>query len=249
MTKAALLIGINYLSDPMNRLNGCCNDVINMAHLLKTKYGFLDNKVKVTTDALDPNSTTRDAIVKSLHEFAQQSWDDHIDVAYFHYSGHGSQQWDTSGEEKDLKDEGICPSDFCRTGLIIDDELLKIFSSFNPKTTVLAVFDCCHSESILDLPFEYPSTKPLYAVKKQMPKVVMLSGCIDSSTSDDAYDATTKKFGGALTMCLMKALQDNKSTKLVDIYQRVLTYLKEGRYVQHPVMSSSFIITPDLKLF
>jgi hypothetical protein len=45
------------------------------------------------------------------------------DSLFFHYSGHGSQVVDHSGDEEDGLDETICPVDFKSAGQIIDDEV------------------------------------------------------------------------------------------------------------------------------
>jgi len=249
--KAALLIGINYTNDPINRLNGCCNDVMNMAALLQTKYGFTSENITVLAD-LEPALvalTTYDSIIQNIKELSEKSWKEDLDVAFFHYSGHGSQQTDFSGDEADGKDEGICPCDFAKRGLILDDELLKLFKTFNPKTTIFVVFDCCHSASMLDLPYVYPSLIPEKEVTVELPKIVMISGCIDASTSEDAYDTNTRRFGGALTMCLNKVFHDNQSTVLSSLYERLLNYIKAGEHRQHPIMSSSFPIDTQLKMF
>lgn len=247
--KAALLIGINYILDSRNRLNGCVNDVMNMASLLVDQYGFPREKVLVVADSnvKAVQQTTRDAIIRRLYEFAISSWRDNLEIAYFHYSGHGTQQNDVNFDEPDGKDEGICPCDFSTSGLIIDDDLLTIFSQFNPNTKVIAVFDCCHSGSILDLPYEYDDSatapKSNTTSNKILPKIVMLSGCVDSDTSADAFNGKT--YGGALTMALTRALTDGQSNKCLDLHKRVLKYIKEGNYSQRPVMASSFLLDAD----
>jgi len=249
--KAALLIGINDINDPINRLNGCCNDVMTMASLLQTKYGFTPNNITVLAD-LEPalvDLTTHDSIIREIQLLGKKSWDENLDVVFFHYSGHGSQQLDVSGDEKDGQDEGICPSDFYTKGLILDDDLWRLLKAFNPKTTIFVVMDCCHSASMLDLPYVYPFLAPEKEVPVDIPKIIMISGCVDSSTSADAWDDVSRKFGGALTLCLNKALNDGQASTLSLLYHRLLEYLEQGEYTQNPVMSSTFPIDNNLKLF
>lgn len=254
MSKAALLIGINYILDSANRLNGCANDVTNMGKLLVSKYGFPREKVTVIADT-HPRFvplTTREAIISRLYDLVIKSWSENLDTVYFHFSGHGTQQADFNGDEKDGMDEGICPSDFDRSGIITDDQLFQIFRQFNPKTKVLTVFDCCHSGSILDLPFEYvqgSTPQPSDTTSKSQPRIIMLSGCMDSQTSEDAFNNQTRQFGGALTMSLMRSLNDTKSTLLGDLFKQLAVNLQQGAYSQRPVVSSTFPLSDSIALF
>ena len=45
------------------------------------------------------------------------------DSLVFHYSGHGGQKRDMTGEEVDGMNETLCPMDFQRVGEITDDEV------------------------------------------------------------------------------------------------------------------------------
>ncbi len=63
----------------------------------------------------------------------------------FHYSGHGSQVADVSGDEIDKKDETICPHDFAEAGMIKDDDFRSMLRDL-PEGVNLDVFlDSCHS--------------------------------------------------------------------------------------------------------
>lgn len=81
------------------------------------------------------------------------------DSLFFHYSGHGGQTNDQDGDEADGYDEVIYPLDFETNGFIDDDTLHRLMVTPLPKGTRLtALFDSCHSGSVLDLPYMY-STK------------------------------------------------------------------------------------------
>jgi len=91
------------------------------------------------------------------------------DSLIFHYSGHGGQRKDYDGDEKDYNDECIYPVDsltnegaseeertIAAQKVLIDDVLHRTLVSSLPRGTRLtAVFDSCHSGSVLDLPFVY----------------------------------------------------------------------------------------------
>ena len=78
------------------------------------------------------------------------------DSLFFHFSGHGGQRQDASGDESDGMDETILPVDYHAVGHITDDEMNKLMVRPLPHGVRLtAVFDCCHSGSSLDLPYTY----------------------------------------------------------------------------------------------
>jgi hypothetical protein len=81
------------------------------------------------------------------------------DNLFFHYSGHGGQQQDTSGDEADGYDETILPCDYTKAGQIVDDDLHEILvKPLKRGIKLVAIFDSCHSGSVLDLPFTYKSS-------------------------------------------------------------------------------------------
>lgn len=74
------------------------------------------------------------------------------DSLVFHFSGHGSQQRDTRGEELDGMNETLCPVDFSTAGMITDDEINDTIVKPLPHGVRLhAVIDACHSGTVLDL--------------------------------------------------------------------------------------------------
>lgn len=76
------------------------------------------------------------------------------DSLIFHYSGHGSQQIDYSGEEPDGYNETLCPVDFETQGMIVDNQINDIIVKPLPHGVRLhAIIDACHSGTVLDLPF------------------------------------------------------------------------------------------------
>lgn len=76
------------------------------------------------------------------------------DSLVFHYSGHGSQQRNYTGDEIDGYDETLCPLDFETQGMIVDDEINATIVRPLPRGVKLhAIIDSCHSGTMLDLPF------------------------------------------------------------------------------------------------
>lgn len=153
--RKALLIGINYIGTP-NALKGCINDVRNIRTFLNERYGFrLEDMVVLTDDQQNPVSRpTRANIIRACKWLVEGARPN--DSLFLHFSGHGGQTEDLDGDEEDGLDETIYPVDFKQTGMIVDDELHDILVKPLPAGCRLtAIFDCCHSGSVLDLPYEY----------------------------------------------------------------------------------------------
>lgn len=152
--RKAVCIGINY-PDSSAPLRGCINDALMMARFLGT-HGFTD--ITMVTDdaknkgtALYPTRANLLTHMTNLVKGAQAG-----DSLFLHYSGHGSQEKDTDGDEQDGMDETIVPSDYATAGQITDDVLHRILVESLPRGTRLTVImDCCHSGSALDLPFTF----------------------------------------------------------------------------------------------
>lgn len=76
------------------------------------------------------------------------------DSLVFHFSGHGSQQRNYTGDEIDGFDETLCPLDFETQGMIVDDEINATMVKSIPHGVKLhAIIDACHSGTMLDLSF------------------------------------------------------------------------------------------------
>mmetsp|Transcript_6011 Transcript_6011/g.17100 ORF Transcript_6011/g.17100 Transcript_6011/m.17100 type:complete len:183 (+) Transcript_6011:3409-3957(+) len=70
--------------------------------------------------------------------------------------GHGSRVRDYTGREQSGYNSTLVPIDFDRGGHIIDDELYEHLVCRMPKgTTLTCLMDCCHSGTVLDLPFNF----------------------------------------------------------------------------------------------
>jgi hypothetical protein len=71
------------------------------------------------------------------------------DYLVFFYAGHGTQVSDGGGEEEDGLDECIVTTDV----KYIKDDVLKqrLVDTLRPSQKLLCVFDCCHSQTMLDL--------------------------------------------------------------------------------------------------
>mmetsp|Transcript_21031 Transcript_21031/g.26614 ORF Transcript_21031/g.26614 Transcript_21031/m.26614 type:complete len:255 (-) Transcript_21031:41-805(-) len=115
----------------------------------------------LTDDDKNDGMPTRENMIngmKWLVEGAQPG-----DSLFFHYSGHGGQQEDTTGMEEDGLDETIMPIDFQTAGHITDDTIHDLLVRPLPAGVRLtAIFDSCHSQTAMDLPYVYHSKESEY---------------------------------------------------------------------------------------
>lgn len=155
--RKALLIGINYTGQK-NQLRGCINDVKNVQSFL-LKHGYKeDDMVILRDDAVNQmQHPTRANIIKGFKWLVKDAQKN--DSLFLHYSGHGGQTEDLDGDEESGFDDVIYPVDYERAGHIVDDEIHDIVvKPLQAGVRLTALFDCCHSGTVMDLPYIY-STK------------------------------------------------------------------------------------------
>lgn len=147
--KLALLVGIdNYKY--VNDLQGAVNDVANIKSLLVERFDFPDDEDHI--HVLLDGQATRQNIINGIkeHLIAKAEKDS---IVVFHYSGHGSQRTDDSGDEIDGIDETLVPVDSGREDPfpnmdITDDEINAWLGELTNKTpNVTFIFDSGHSGS------------------------------------------------------------------------------------------------------
>ena len=144
--KLALLVGINKYK-AVNGLSGCVADVRNMQGLLRGKFDFPDDSIRVLTD----EQATHAAIVQAFKDHLIGRAADNA-VVVFHYSGHGSRMKDPTGKSPSGEISTIVPHDSRTEGVydISADELRGLFSLLAEKTkNVTFIFDSCHSGMVL----------------------------------------------------------------------------------------------------
>ncbi|CAB1103909.1 unnamed protein product [Ectocarpus sp. CCAP 1310/34] len=152
----ALLIGINYVGDPSAELKGCHNDVAQMKDYI-VKHGYPAEEgedLKIVMDDGEHTAPTRANIIEAIEWLVEGAAPG--DSLFMHYSGHGGSVEDTDNNEKDKRDETMIPVDYSVSGHIKDDELLaELVLPLSEGVVLSVVMDCCHSGSILDLPYTF----------------------------------------------------------------------------------------------
>lgn len=153
-----MLIGINYFGQK-GELKGCINDVHNVSTFLVQRYNYKrEDMVVLTDDASNPAMQPTKANIQRAMEWLVKGAQPN-DALFLHYSGHGGQTEDLDGDEEDGSDEVIYPVDYVSRGHIVDDEIhYRVVKPLQQGVRLTAIFDSCHSASVMDLPYIY-STK------------------------------------------------------------------------------------------
>ncbi|KAI0288297.1 caspase domain-containing protein [Russula brevipes] len=242
--RKALCVGINYTGQ-QNSLQGCVDDAQNIYQfLLEHRYPH-SNIIVLTDDNPSPRSQpTRKNILNAMRWLVEGAHPD--DALFFHYSGHGGRTRDQDGDEIDGWDEVIFPLDYRTTGIITDDLLHDTLVKPLPAGCRLtAVFDSCHSGSILDLVFEFhsngklkssPVSRAFHQAKTSPADVVCFSGCKDSQTSADVVQGGVAV--GAMSYAFLKVLKRNPQISYIDLLRGVREILRK-KYSQRPQLSAT----------
>lgn len=133
--RLAVCVGIDAYRD--SPLAGCVNDSKAWRRRLEA-LGF-----KVTP--LVNRNATRAAIADALAELVGRARAG--DELVFQFAGHGSQVADVDGDETDRYDEVLCPVDYHRGELWIDDDVYVTAAKLGlaPGAHLTFLMDCCHS--------------------------------------------------------------------------------------------------------
>eukprot|EP01065_Artemidia_motanka_P000166 TRINITY_DN1005_c0_g1_i2.p1 TRINITY_DN1005_c0_g1~~TRINITY_DN1005_c0_g1_i2.p1 ORF type:complete len:843 (+),score=236.36 TRINITY_DN1005_c0_g1_i2:113-2641(+) len=210
--KRSLLIGINYTGQK-GELSGCWNDVQTMRSFLHRNGWPSDpeSQVVLTDDKRGAYCPTKENIIAGMRWLVSDAQPG--DCFFLHFSGHGGQVPDLDGDECDGFDETLFPVDHERSGQIVDDEIFELLVKPLPKCCKLTAFyDCCHSGTVMDLPYVYVATEQSFRsrslpqmkmtdppplrtrslggdspkpLRASVGEVVMFSGCSDSQKSAD----------------------------------------------------------------
>ena len=231
--KKALLIGCNY-RNTRYALYGCINDAKLMQNLLEEKFRF--ESVTLMTDDTEKKPYKAE-ILKEVEHFIESAQENDFLCIYF--SGHGVQIYDNNGDESDGKDECYFSLDFQK---VVDDELYAIVKKHDKKIKIMFMFDCCHSGTIMDFPYNINDSSSSADKKYEMKaSCVCLSGCRDNQYSYESQ--LGGKRHGALTYNFDNIMRTNRGPFS---YQYLLNKLQDklnaSSFHQHPQFSSSKLL-------
>jgi hypothetical protein len=242
--KNALVIGINYIGT-QNQLDGCINDANSISSLL-TSNGF--QNIKLLTDNTLEKPTKNNIINEFTNLLANANSGD---IIFFFYSGHGSYTQDQNNEEVTGYDQMILP---CDLNSIVDDELKSIINkNLKNNVTLIAMFDSCFSESVLDLKYQYLDSlnDNIFTENNNETdttgNVIMISGCSDVQTSTDAV--INGKNQGALTWAFLETFKVQNNITWKQLLEGMRNSLKNNNFTQTPQLSSGKFIDINTKAF
>ena len=114
--------------------------------------------------------------------------------------GHGGQTADLDGDEQDGTDETIYPVDHKQAGHIVDDEIHHyVVKPLAPGVRLTAIFDSCHSGSVMDLPYIYSTKGVLKEPNLAAEAGKGLLGAISAYASGNMAGVASSIFGFAKT--------------------------------------------------
>ena len=145
----ALLVGIDKYPAPVSLLEGCCNDIEAIATYLSQRIDT--QKYQLKLQKLCDKEATRQAIIEGFERHLCQAGSN--DIAFFYYSGHGSNETvppEFFQFEPDRQIETIVCYDSRLEGGrdLADKEISYLISKVAKKNPqIILIMDCCHSGS------------------------------------------------------------------------------------------------------
>lgn len=249
MSKKALCIGINDYPGTGSDLAGCVNDANDWAATLTAK-GF-------TVTKLIDSQASKAAMMESLGGLIGNARAG--DTLIITYSGHGTWQPDTSGDEPDGRDEALCPWDITTKGALLDDDIHTLFGRRAAGVRILLISDSCHSGSVTrgdesDIDPGMPRARFLppsvWMPAGQLPRAenrpsvlisglsrvggdLLLAGCKDTEFSWDTR--FSGRPNGAFTYYALKTLKSLPSGATYDAwFKAIRDYLPSTQLPQSP---------------
>jgi hypothetical protein len=142
----ALIVGIDKYNPPVPPLGGAVSDATKLKGFLEKKYSDRTLNIKVLLN----EEATYENLLNAFRTHLSQAGPE--DVAWFHYSGHGSRQPSAPELEalnSGAKDETLVLYDSRPSGKeLADKELGLLLNELNAKDPhIIVTLDCCHSGS------------------------------------------------------------------------------------------------------
>jgi len=230
-----------------------------MGSFLCDKLGFKPDDIRIITDKNPRDLPTKENILGAMRELVRDA--EPHDSFFLYFSGHGTQVKDMNGDERDGLDECICAMDWRGNGeppyedtpgLIIDDVIHEILVKPLPlQCRLTAVIDACHSGTVLDLPYIYSSKGVVKEIKHQnklglLREKASYADVVSLSASKDSRTAKETRKGGALRLAFINCLTTFRyNVTYKELIKSVRDYMRNNRYKQKPVLSSSYEIDTD----
>ena len=212
--RRALIIGID--DYPNNALHGCVNDAKRLSKVLSRHHnGRLNFHCETMT--APPTTMNRPLLREKISELFKE----HADVAFLHFSGHGT----INGLGGYLVTPDYRPYD---VGIAMSEVLA--LANQSTVTDVFITLDCCHSGAFGVLP----------AVSND--KVVLTDGVSVITATRSGQEALEEDGGGVFTSLLVEALEGGAAGLLGEISAAsIYAYINNamGAWDQRPLFKAN----------
>ena len=257
----AVIVGIsdyaNFGNEIGGDLPGARNDARDFRNVLIAQKGFQPENIHMLVDLDATRAHIVDQFKTWLPSVVQPG-----DLVVFYFAGHGSQAWDTDGDETDGLDETICPTDVVKSDThndIVDDELNRLLKGV-PSDNVVVVLDNCHAGSgTRDVtPFARPRSLDRI-VTTDVPKPAnATAGQPVTNTTNDVAPASVLEiaaaqadevavdaewpgeggapstYNGAFTKNFVKNIWQSPAASYQEIFAQTVEDMKRERFAQRP---------------
>lgn len=231
--KKAICTGINNYPGTANDLQGCVNDANDWANILVG----LEFDVTLLLDSQVTANTFKSAIQNSVANMVSG------DVLVITYSGHGTQVYDSNGDEEDGYDEAL----YLYDGVFKDDDMRSALSGIKDGVHIFYISDSCFSGTITRklISSDAELGKPRFVVTDPIPptakivskfllqedmKEIVLTGCSDTEYSYDAY--INGRWNGAMTAFATSCIAPNQTYN--EFFTKLRAKLPSNSYPQTP---------------
>ncbi|XP_049405917.1 metacaspase-1-like [Solanum stenotomum] len=224
--KRALIIGITY-KNTKDELQGCINAKC-MKFLLVNRFKFPQEAVlMLTEEERDPHRIPTIRNIRYAIYWLMQGVKAG-DSLVFHFSGHGLH-------------ETLCPLDYEKKGMIVDDELNATLVRPLPRGAKLhAIIDACHSGTMLDLPYLCRMDRTgQYVWEDHRPRsgawkgtsggeAISFSGCDDHQKSADTDSLAKVMSTGAMPFSFIQAIERGQGTTYGSILNAIRSSIRNS---------------------
>jgi hypothetical protein len=260
--KKAFVVGLNHYSNPKYELSGCINDIDSLTDVLINQFSFPAANFTRLTDS----GATKTGILQGLSALLAGASSG--DVLVFGYSGHGCRKpAAVPGTQPDDMSDAIVPYEARYDSLIADYELFELIISkvTSPDIKFTAIYDCCHSGTMIrDITFDPVNGSLVTAIENRcifLPELQgvslrsvnvgpysTFSACGDSETAADVRKVPGETGArGAFSYALHKLLRANAGMTPREIDTQIKPLIKGiSSHVQNPEFHTP---TPDGGVF
>lgn len=212
--RRALIVGLDQYPD--SNLHGCVNDAQRMSQILSRHH---DGKANFHCETITapPLTVTRSLLREKISELFRE----HADVAFLHFSGHGT----ING----LGGYLVTPDHRAFDVGIAMTEVLSLANQ-SPITDIFITLDCCHSGAFGTLP----------AVSND--KIFLADGVSVITATRSGQEALEEDGGGVFTSLLVEALEGGAAGLLGEVSAAsVYAYIDSamGAWDQRPLFKAN----------